>query len=196
MAPLDVLTVGSTNVEVRRNGYLKCDDCDQYWCEHIEALIKDGDDADSLWHNYTIGRDEMVMVPMVPSLNLWATVVLRPDHEMPVQCYEVLFSHDPAAEGVFVGYLHVGEARATIRTMLWDWFQGYPGTNNIECKSSGHGFRQQMVWERKVLANHKTYLINAWSIKYDGKCIACATTGSDDFSDLVPDDDSTRFRWR
>lgn len=172
------------------NGHLKCDICDTYWCKHIQAVVTRNEDSPSIFWNAEL-PSRRIAVPMMPTTNQWAEVTLEPAVELRSLSYEVILPETDARTGDpelhFLGYIHPGEGRMILRSMIYDWFRGHVDVENLECKSRGHKLTQQNRWITD-LADPQRSAAQLWSVWTTGTCLGCSFT-TDGIDDLIPDDD-------
>lgn len=188
------------------NGHIKCEDDQKYWCEHVQGVIIQSLDAESLWEEFTDNPAGIeIEVPMVPSSNLWARVTLQ-DAEQKYACRQVIWDSSvvPWLTGTltgpssrvdqpnFIGYLLPGEGRMVIRNMMFDWFKGL-GEIGVTCSSSSHGYKEEREWI-KAINNSVRKWGELWSVYTTGFCLDCNPTGgwSDD---LIPENDKKASVW-
>ena len=184
------------SVESTPAGYLKCDFHDTYWCLHIEAVIREDDDArDDIWEfvedEDTSSQDGLhlnVMVPIVPTKNIWLDVLLKyvkVGNDYFAEALAQLDGED--SERTRIGYLHPGEARNTLRSMAIQWFYSYVPTGSLHCKATSHGFKQSLQLSEDM-KNPSLAFAQMWSMWKNETCLGC-TFSLDDFDDdLVPQD--------
>lgn len=173
------------DIEAKSNGHLKCSECVTYWCIHVEAFVRGHYDAKEIWDNYP--DNLMLEIPIVPTQNLWAKVVLYRTSDMTIlNVYKVdlQFANEPdSVRPTYIGLIHPTEGRSVIRMMILDWFIGTQVTNlSSGCPGKKHGFSQ----EKNLLNNLKNPsmgVVEQWSIVTTGKCLACTFVPA---PDLVP----------
>lgn len=178
------MSARSPEVMPKSNGHLLCDFHNTYWCIDIEEMVKSGSDAELVWMNYP---DPMQLeVPIIPSSNLWTTVLLTKPENARSTMYRVEFFQTVGTEGVFIGFLHPSEGRNVLRMMILDWFSGTQAPEKLICQSRGHGYsqNQRLVHDMKYPA---LWIAQQWSMWRTGKCLGC-TFDANDNKDLVPDD--------
>lgn len=180
--------------EVMRNGHIGCMQCDgrPMWCSHIGRLVAENADAGQMWALLSDMQACEFEIPIFPTSNMWAHVVVSDPTKF--GAYR-LYYYPPedaltmADQGQFMGFLHPSEGRNIARSMILDWFMGWANEDDLQCRSSGHKFRQQMGWEAAMKSADKTKFL--WSVWTTKSCIACQL-GGDDWSDLIPENPETR----
>ena len=75
------------NIVSRRNGHLFCEDCSTYWCYHVEQYVRANQDVEEIWNQYP--THIVIEVPVVPTSNLWLTVILSPSDNEKLRMYRV-----------------------------------------------------------------------------------------------------------
>lgn len=177
----------------KSNGHLMCEDCGTYWCLHVEKAVKESQDTAWIWEeNYP--DPVQLEVPIIPTSNLWATVLLEKPDRPASMMYRVEYHMVVTGDGVFIGFIHPSEGRSVLRSMLLDWFTGTQAQDNMDCKSRGHGFNQITRLQRDM-NNPSLRVAQQWSIWATGKCLGC-TYDSDKSADLVPDVAPSHSPWR
>lgn len=153
------------------------------WCTHIEGAVRDNADSEAIFDaNEELGFLE---IPMFPSLNLWARVRLALNVKL--EAYKVYMDWDgnPPTDSNFLGFLHHGEGRMVIRSMILNFFEGEVNLSSLACKSSAHKMRQEIDWQKSLNDPNKR-IPQLWSVYQNGACIAC-TMSAGEWADLVPD---------
>jgi hypothetical protein len=193
MSAMEYLSGTGEVIEFLNNGHLNCHACGQYWCEHINKSIVENEDSKVLFFkpdNAALGSVD-VEVPMMPTSNQWAHVTLEPAQDFPGLAFEVILPETDArnsdGELHMLGYLHPGEGRYVIRSMIYDWFRGEVPLETLKCSSRSHKFMQQMRWEQDMADEHKQ-VAQLWSVWTTGSCLACSFN-TDGLDDLIPDYD-------
>lgn len=170
------------------NGHLECTKDKTYWCDHISDSVQRDLDVEPFWKQAELIVTTFMEVPIIPTANLWDRV--RLDTIGKIQGFSVVQIGAHGEREDFIGFIHPGEGRRILRTMLFDWFAGNVD-ENIECDSKAHSYAAQMRWEADG-KNHIKSLAQRWSAWYTGSCLFCSSGGSNDFSDLVPDAGKTK----
>jgi hypothetical protein len=178
-------------VTPKSNGHLLCELCSTYWCLHVEDYVKTGDDADFIWSDYP--NPQQLEVPIIPTSNLWATVLLTKPENAKATMYRVEYFQTIAGDPEFIGFIHPGEGRAVMRSVLLDWFTGTKAFPSMDCTSRGHGFTQ-ITRLQKDMKNPGMKIAQQWSIWATGKCLGCTFSAANN-SDLVPDGDKKDSPW-
>lgn len=172
---------------------LRCEDCEQVWCEHIEKFILEGQDAEIMWNviELKFEREEdldivepyEMPVPIIATKNLWAECRVSPDGKMEDTFLIGIMVKD---EPQFVGYLHKGEGRAVIRGMLLEFFRG-SYFDDMTCENPFHNFQAEVAWQTAKKSPVDS-VVEQWSVWTTGKCLTCKTNSDqEDFSDLIPE---------
>jgi hypothetical protein len=162
------------------------------WCIHMERAIKDGYDSHLIWGIDIELDDTEWAVPIVPSHGQWASVRFAAAKKElgAVKAYLRRATQSDNVsnnELAFLGFLHPSEGRQVLRTMIYDWLQLQQAVEKkIECKNPRHSFQAQMMWERNTDSD-RVAVAEYWSVVNTGKCLTCASSNEEDFSDLVPD---------
>jgi hypothetical protein len=184
----------NAEVEPQRNGHLLCDLCGTYWCLHVEAFVRGGMDAETLWSHHP--DSQMIEVPIVPTADLWAQVGLVRGSDSGIQMYRVLYiapDKPDHSEGLFIGFIHPPESRDILRSMILDWFIGTQEHRVTGCPAEGHGYKQTIRWNLDM-NKRVTAIPQAWSVWATGKCLGC-TYHTADMADLVPDPGPAKTPW-
>jgi hypothetical protein len=177
------MSVSTESVVAKANGHLMCEECNTYWCIHVEQAVRDNEDAFIIWEDYA--QPQQLEIPIVPTSNLWATVVLTAPINPKSKIYKVEYSFDTISETHHLGYIHPSEGRNVIRSMVLDWFVGTQAPDVKECDAPGHGYKQTVRFNEDMKKSG-TRIIQQWSIWATSKCLGC-TFAIDDNKDLVPD---------
>lgn len=146
------------------------------WCNHVEHVVKDNLDGEWCFDQ------DVFMVPMFPTLGMWAEVRLDSAERtlvgrkllLPVQ------SGGNFVEGLdFIGFLSEGEGRGVVRTLLYEWALPKwkpPGSKGPgkECASRRHGLVQQndMIAGCAKSASYRGATM--WSVVTEDLCLSCA----------------------
>lgn len=167
------------------------------WCHEMEQCIKENDDALLIWpQNVEPASGMTLAVPIIPSKDQWADCILELKEN--VRAYKIWFKaahiHGFASleELMFIGFLHRGEGRAVVRSILLDylrmqWEVGVKaGSKHLLCANKLHSFKAQMAYEQNIVG-HQSALVETWSILNTGNCLTCVEGSVDDFDDLIPD---------
>jgi len=208
-----IATVTGSVLTWQPNGHIKCETDQKYWCKHISIALKENLDAESLWNEFISDQDGLpfqIEIPVNPDKNLWATVILNNAKlaypGMTVIYYEtgrerkspILHTSLVGSESEhFVGYIHPGDGRMIVRTMLINWFKGNVPVKNLHCTSGSHKYSQEMIWEADVADESKKWF-QYWCCYTTGHCISCASGQSsktDWPEDLIPGDDKKVSVW-
>lgn len=173
-------------VVARDNGHLMCEDCSTYWCGHVEQAVRDNEDAATIWDEYP--APQSLVIPIVPTSNLWANVGLFAPVGLKSRVYKVNLDVTDIASfdvEVYLGAIHPSEGRAVIRSMVIDWFSGTQEEVIGVCTAAGHGYQQTMRWN-KDMGQPGTRLIQLWSVWATKKCLGCTFDMANN-KDLIPD---------
>jgi hypothetical protein len=209
-----VITTHGTSspmVVAEDNGQLMCNRHKSSWCHHIEQVIRQGLDIESLWSMAGHADEEdddyeginYIQVPLVPSEGLYAEVHLRAvynkDKWIGSYAADVIYpmERDPdfgTIETPKMGLLNPGEGRLILREMVINWF--YPELevpSHARCASKLHTVLEQSgVAQIKKGGTSKDKLMNTWTMVFYGKCIFCFKRNPDPVEewddDLVPRD--------
>ncbi len=175
-------------VVAKSNGHLLCENCGTYWCLHVEQVVKDGEDADPIWDAYP--NTQRIEVPIIPTSNLWAPVLLMQPTDAKAKMYKLDYQFDLTTWSN-MGFIHPGEGRSILRSMILEWFTGTQADDAKECESAGHGYHQTLKYEADM--KHPALKIaQQWSIWATGRCIGCTFQSS---PDLVPDAGANASPW-
>ena len=184
------------------SGYLKCNDCNDVWCQHLEDSIKHHEDSAVLFHRVNQDSTRTVQVPIYPTGNLWCEVQVEPS-AIP-GALTVWRGKQPLSDGPWVGFINPGDGRLVMRQMILDAFDAEVEANlhsntthpTTKCPAMGHSYQREQYLRQNMLRD-STQLFELWCIQEHGACLACwsATTGWDkqDISDLVPDDEKPKW---
>ena len=159
-------------------GELRCVTCVPHkkvnpWCAHIDKLITAGEDAPVVATYLT--------VPIFPKDGgIWTPVRLSSSVD---GARQVFWTERGADE--FLGFLHDTEGRRTLRQMVLDRFYSYSTKEKLQCKSTSHGFREEMWLKKNVAPDTGTFFANAWKIFFQGWCLVCAKN-MESLDDVVP----------
>lgn len=176
---------GDTAYIVHKNNYVQCTKCKSALCEHVHRVLKKNLDAEPFWKKLESAAELKFLVPMVLSENLWAYVALRCDETL-IDTYEVsLIQKENSSRESFVGYLHLGEGRYVLRSMVFNWFMGHVEYKKLQCESSLHKYEAEMNWQQHQKSSKK--MAEYWSVWNDKLCLTCRKGVNADDSDLVPD---------
>lgn len=171
-------------------GFPICETCNEPWCEHIEDFIRHNADAEFWWVPVPT-NERLIMVPIVPTAALWVT--MRLEYKEKVAAYAVSF--DDEAFVHFLGFVHRGEGRYVLRSMMIDWFWGHVDTSTFKCDAFSHGYKREMMWQHAMQKRSTSFpqLFSLWRTKM---CVACHnSTAGDDWDDLIPDVDPKVSPW-
>lgn len=186
----------NTKIQVLDTGYLKCEEDSTYWCEHIHWIVN-RQQEDMLWFwssafdHYRSGLDSpIIMVPVMPSKNLWARVTTEgevlPGNTM------ILLPHlwvSNTLNDIELGALQNGEGRHVLRTMIFDWMEAMEF--QWVCHSPAHGYREQAELRGNTAGNLR--LAEQYSILAYGKCLACSNRSVGfDPADFAPEEEKAR----
>lgn len=184
------------------NGHLECSEDESIWCKHIENALRKNLDAAALWEELEEAPHETleIEIPLRPTANLWTRISLV-NAVMAYPCMEVIFSPVPSTtphpESYFIGYIHPGEGRMVIRTMMFDWFRG---NNSLKktCTSGSHKYKEEMIWVERMETSLRW--VEQWSVYLTGFCMTC--NGDDSgggmtawADDLVPESTKKESMW-
>lgn len=138
---------------------------ERHWCDFMRNWIMEGNDVG------IIITEVPFSVPIVPSLHLYAGVVLS-DPLAENYIYRLyLISSDPNSNdlielGLFMKDI---ESRVTIAGVISEWTSIF---DDKPCTSLKHGFSEEILFQRsdKTLALTKA---NSWCMAYYGCCYYC-----------------------
>jgi hypothetical protein len=187
----EYVVIGEFDFSIDRiTRHITCLECDQVWCAHLANITRENLDTEFIWgeENAELVLRQSIQVPIVPTMSMWAEVTLTLNDRL--KAYMVEF------DSVFIGFIHRGEGRGVLRSMMIDWFRGTDFAAK-ECIQIGHSYKAQMVWQRDMQpnANEGRKFSQQWSVFTTGRCLVC-NGEADDFSDLAPEDDKqSRSPW-
>lgn len=95
----------------------------QLWCDCLQRMMDEALDAPQIG---AINDEQVVTIPVVPSKDAWAKVVLTDLHRATMHSIELLlYQPDENAEPPreHIGITAQGDGRGAIRLMLWDWLR-------------------------------------------------------------------------
>lgn len=181
-----------------KNGRLTCKDCQSLWCEHMEDVVFNHLDTETLWgwglkDNETLAG-QPVYVPIVPTVNQWAEVEFGDPLGVGYKLYLKTPPNDPwVTVDFFLGFISPGEGRQVIRGMIGSWFE-----TNMEaigsltkCRATSHDFAAERTFKRD-LENSRSFA-QRWCLYATGFCLTCSAK-VDTVDDLVPDSGSSSTR--
>lgn len=167
-------------------GHLSCDECNTLWCNHIERYVRNMEDAEDVWADYP--DDCEIMIPIVPTSNVWARGILTSRADA-IQSYglslEVQQKDPYGTSAEFIGFVNPGEGRIVFREMVLDWFVAHHADDGKECIAPGHGYHEQVRWNRDM-DDPMLKLRQQWTLFMTGKCLGC-TYDSSSNDQFVPD---------
>jgi hypothetical protein len=173
------------------NGFLQCEnDGTDVWCSHIESVITNNLDSISMWERKGAFVDAdgkefasiIVQVPLAPTKKIWLEAELQ-SCDMPQTRWLVLPEFE-AVELPPLGFVHEGEGRGVLRSMILDWFNGVSDPD-ATCSNKGHGWDAQMVWEADLLHSGLDRFAQLWSVFTANECLTCSSK-TFDLSEFVP----------
>lgn len=169
-------------------GFFECLDCGTYWCAHIEAYLQTREDWTSLWGTFPPGHYQAltVQVPIVPTEMLWAECQLT--YKEKLDAYSMTHEDGDGFEQ-FIGFVHRGEGRIVLRSMMIDWFKSIVNIEALTCTQVSHGFAAQTRWNQNMRDQGRAFA-ERWSVWANKKCLYCNGKKEDDFSDLAPDNEA------
>lgn len=188
-------------------GYLCCDKCGDHgttrppvpaWCEHMAQVVLQG--IDGLHLNGALDPSYcqlpgMTMVPIKPTLGVWAQVHVEAATTAHVGRKAWLITRVDPAQRIDLGYLYPGEGRNVLRIAIFDWLRSvWAGQHNegmsISCLNTdrpGHSFEFTPNW--KVPPEPFEDQLASLFLIYGGKpCLDCVTrAGHYNPDDSIPD---------
>jgi len=185
-------TVNGDDFVVTRDLRVTCQQCmpDSFWCNHLQAALKVNADAEDIWENYP--NPYRFELPMVPTHNLYL-VILLDKVDFGENIYQVYFFSEKTQNDEFVGYIHPGEGRFILRSMIFNWFRGNVKFDKLLCQNSAHSYKAEKIWQTHMKDSGKK-IIEAWSAWTTDRCLHCNAgkeAGTD--LDLVPEQDESKF---
>lgn len=185
------------------NGHLRCEECIELWCEHIEKAILDYADAKTIWNipetsfmgDLNDIPDLVIMVPIRPKENQWAKIMLGELTAVGRKIFLIRYDsaglYPPDKDTTQIGYASPGEGRLTFRSVILEWFY----TTEIychgkTCSSLAHSYEAQNYWEA-CWKDKGLKLAQLWSIYETTMCLVCAKKVAS-FDDLIPDPSSRK----
>lgn len=174
------------------DGSIICLGCNLQWCEHMGEFVKNNGDTGLIFRPRSSWpvSGEPLQIPVIPSRNLWDTVYLDMDDDRmarvlwnkPTRNLTGAIVRDPD----HLTFLTPGEGRNVIRETLIQQMWTVP-SDQLECRSSSHGFNEQMRWESN-LTNVTAKYAEFWSVYTTAVCISCSIKiAGASTADLVPD---------
>lgn len=184
--------VDTLDLKLEPNGHIKCLDCKTYWCKHLQACVLDNSDSELIWEDPK--SDVILEVPMIPTHNQWARMSLITT-DLPTPTYEVNYVDADTGALHELGFLHPGEGRGVLRSMMFDWFTGFVDPREIACRASSHKFVQQMQWEEDMKKGGSRQMAQLWCAWQSRSCLNCTWSTPD--PDLIPDasDPANKPKW-
>lgn len=180
-------------------GHLFCDVCKTLWCDHIEEYVRNFEDADLIWDQHP--EAQTIEVPIVPTANVWQEAGLDPPPDGKKNYHLTIYweSMDKKKqlfkEQAFIGFVHPGEGRFTIREMILDWFIGQMHTLLSEsCDAPGHGYHEEVRWVDDMRDENRA-LVQKWTLWSTGKCLGCTYDPSRNDA-FIPDVPAAGSPWR
>ena len=170
------------------DGHLYCHECETaVWCQHLASVVSGLGDYELFFteEHYDKG-DFIVQIPAFPTRNIFMEAECAYRTDM-ADTLEVRFK-DRNKNDYWLGFMHPGEARNTLRSMLFDWFTAEFATVVFTCPAGTHKPAQEAKVQ-KLMATEAGFLMTRFSIWSMGMCTACIEGSTTDFSDLVPDDE-------
>lgn len=173
-------------------GFLDCVVCRDFWCDHIQSLVTSNADSQAIWNPDLGGAlpTQLVEIPVVPSAALWTTATLTLMSKL--GAYKVTF--EEGAFEQFLGFIHPGEGRLILRSMMIEWFYGHVDSSELRCPMSSHSFPSQLRWDKDMMQRRTAFaqLFSVWS---NQKCLGCLGTSVTNFDDVVPEADPRGGPW-
>ncbi len=156
---------------------IRCE-CGAEWCEHLEDLIRSGQDAPLLWE--ALGQADRspgtLSVPLMPSRSMWIVVQYEssgPD-TVQIRATEYRATTDPQVIGLMVRGEGLDVARTIIHDAALSWLGVMPGAPT--CRSGRHGMRSHLLLSEALKdSSSARYLENAATFWSSGMCKACWT---------------------
>lgn len=180
------------------SGYLKCDDCNETWCDHIEVALRQRDDKETVWEIFDkeIAARKLThtfMVPISPKNYLWAEVACRQSDIISTAMTGTLVDV-PKSDSL--GFFNRGDGRLIMRQTVLDWFMGFIEDSNKtpECLNAGHGFHDEMTFQNNLKDDQRKWF-EFWCCHVKQTCITCfhRNLNIQFTDDLVPQDDKPKF---
>lgn len=178
-------------------GQLKCDEVLPHgpgatWCEHLQELVKTGNDADAILPGMTL------WVPIFPTADIFAQVKI--DSDMIGNSALMKMHHQPEfgqSVQLNLGFWNPGEGMNSIRLVVLDYLKSRldpaetfdEGAIKTKCPSNIHGMQQRK--ELALIANNKREKwICLWSIVMENACLPCVRLSDPDAGLIDPNDTS------
>lgn len=174
----------------QNNGRLTCRHCSAEWCQHIQALITEGDDARLMFAENAEPHGSGIQIPMAPTFDLYAEIRTGAAHAAGGWAAHLIDKNRPLKAGLldlqFMGFFDPrnGEGRAVLRLMIRDWITAN-WTVKPNCKVTAHNFDSERTMQANLSTDmHFPEWFCLWS---EGMCLKCRQE-MNDFSDpgLVP----------
>lgn len=189
---LNATVLKSVQIYGTKEGYLECKTCPTptFWCEHIEYAVVKTLDAPTMWDDESDNNHQSFWIPVFPQkYNLFGRVSFNgalPNLHA-VKAYFIPDGMPDEMKEHFLGFVHQGEARSVVRSMLLDYASAYVEQPDLICHSSSHGFAEQMEWEArlKMAPDSAQRIAEAFSILNTQMCVACADPITSN-NDLIP----------
>lgn len=186
------IRVNDAVISRKGDGFLGCDRHGGHkLCAHVRDLLREGSD----WMILGAPEAELVgmkvPIPLIPKYDIWTWVKFTERIES-VMAYKIqlYITKDKGSartiEETYLGFLHRGEGRLVIRSMIIDWFRGSVEVDRLRCESTSHGFRQEQRWRKDTFGDlGDDAFAQWWSVWQSGFCLDCAGL-LNNFDDLVP----------
>jgi hypothetical protein len=173
-----------SDVRTSRDGWLLCTrhtdtyDDTSHWCQCVRSIFENGKDAEHIWNTDTNRQDLKLVVPVMPSRDLWAVVRLETVRFM---CKLFLVKENGNEE--YLGLTSQGEGRFVWRTMIVSHIDWWLTQRRVtQCKSIKHGAEAEMQWRRDTQPDptyhtpppREDQFPQYWSIYMTGLCVYCA----------------------
>lgn len=191
-------TYSKAAVALGRNNLLICDTHKgNDWCPHIEKVITENLDS-QFFDTQANMTGVTIPVPLIPTADQWA-IVLFGELVEKVHAYKVYFRADSESsfnidELPFLGFFSLGEGRAVLRGMVYDYFRGELARARaekikIQCNQASHSYKQELQWQKDMKPNATAdrRLLQLWSVLNANACLGCANKVDTEEEDLIPD---------
>jgi len=180
------------------DGHLVCTEGDCYgeagrvnWCEHIEALVRSGEDSIPFW-NGTLEDFNLeyvfIQVPMMPSHDLW-TAVQFSETKSPDMLMASMRRDVAPSDIINLGFCSAGEGRLALRSLVKETFDQFWLENpSEECVSKMHNMVGQRAWTNAKKQGGNAWFLERWLVWQTGGCRTCflGSMAPGDHTDLVP----------
>lgn len=186
---------------------LRCESCQENWCDHIHEGISQNLDAPTLWHVQLDAPEREILgaidfpIPITPTIKQWTPIVLeRASNDMCRIVVEYSSAWDDLEiDGNSPGYFSRGEGRFILRETVLQWFNGlvmlYDLHETLSCQNPTHSYQANAKWFEDLSKPQHAFQ-QLWSVFMTQKCLVCL--GLDRFrlepgSGLVPDSQNRTY---